>query len=175
MSLLEALNWKLPYLKFTSDSFSHETFTGIFISTDVTKATEVNIQNISWILMDGQYCWWREADLQIIYFRRTSRVRFISHSHSWHRQVLFTPTRICLKNKKHLQVKKSLCTWTDEGTDHLQCVLPCEGDLVMDVQTENMLRWECVGWEALLGTEKWTRIWNHVFKTDIQKTAQNFK
>lgn len=51
MNLLEAMNWKLPYLQFTSDSFSCETFTGIFISTDVNTATEVNIQHISWILM----------------------------------------------------------------------------------------------------------------------------
>lgn len=31
MNLLEALNGKLPYLKFTNNSFSCETFRGIFI------------------------------------------------------------------------------------------------------------------------------------------------
>lgn len=58
--------------------------------------------------------------------------------------------------------------WTDERIDHLQCVLLHERGLVMSVQTENMLRWWCVGQQALLRTEKPTRIWNHVFKTDIQ-------
>lgn len=164
LNLLEPLNGKLPYLKFTSNSFSCETFTGIFISTAVTKASEVNVQYISWILMDGQCCWWTEAKLQVT----------TTDGHPESNLVLIptldtaTPARICLKNKKAFAGKKALMYMDRWGNrSFAMCPTtwrrPCNG-----CQTESKLRRECVGWEALWGTEKSTRIWNHIFKTVIQ-------